>query len=185
MPTYRRWMIPGATYFFTLVTYRRRRIFDRGDNVRLLGDVLRSVRSELPFRTIAMAVLPDHLHYIWSLPRGDADFSTRWKRIKRDFTVRFVGERSDDHEVSSSRRARGERGVWQRRFWEHVVQDDEELEGLCDDIHYNPVKHGYAASPAEWPWSTFARFVKSGHYPPEWGRSQPGTLDRVSSLVGE
>jgi putative transposase len=191
MSEYRRWMIPGETYFFTVITYRRRRIFDREENGRLFGEVLRAVRKDLPFRTIAMVVLPDHLHCVWSLPRGDADYSTRWKQIKRDFTVRFLGDgdgnggSSSDNPVSLARRARGERGVWQRRFWEHVVRDDDELESFCDYIHYNPVKHGYAASPADWKGSTFARFVASGHYPPDWGRSEPASVGRVSSCVGE
>jgi len=187
MSAYRRWMIPGETYFFTVVAYRRRRIFDREENIRLLGDAMRSVRAKFPFRTIATVVLPDHLHCLWSLPRGDADFSTRWKRIKRDFTVQLLGEgnESKDNLVSPERRARGERGVWQRRFWEHVVRDDEELESFCDYIHYNPVKNGYATSPAGWQWSTFARFVASGHYPPDWGRTLPASVDKVSSIIGE
>src|SRR5262245_38232491 len=117
---------------------------------------MRKVREDAPFQTVAMAVLPDHLHCIWSLPRLDSDFSTRWKRIKRDFTVRFLDDGGDanDRPVSLKRRSRGERGVWQRRFWEHLIQDEAELEGLCDYVHYNPVKHGYVSSPREWPWST-------------------------------
>ncbi len=187
MSAYRRWMLPGETYFFTVVTYRRRRIFDREANVRLLGDVMRSVRIASPFRTIAMVILPDHVHCIWSLPRGDPDFSTRWKRIKRDFTIKLLGNgwESNDHRISPERRSRGERGVWQRGFWEHVVRDEAELERLCDYIHYNPTKHGHASSPADWPWSTFARFVASGHYPPDWGRSALPSIDKIGSIVGE
>ena len=111
-----------------------------------------------------MVVLPDHLHCVWSLPRGDADFPTRWKRIKCDFTVRFLGDgnEANDNPVSPRRRARGERGVWQRRFWEHVVRDEEELESFCDYVHYNPLKHGYSTSPGDWPWSTFAAVCRIG-----------------------
>jgi putative transposase len=185
MSEYRRWMVPGGTFFFTVVGYERRLIFEEERQVRLLGDVMRDVRGEAPFRTIAIVVLPDHLHCIWTLPLLDADYPTRWKRIKRDFTVSFLGAGGDDHRVSDERHARGERGVWQRRYWEHVVEDENELECLCDYIHYNPVKHGYVSSPGEWPWSSFARFVASGHYPPEWGRTAPASIDKVASIVGE
>jgi putative transposase len=180
-------MVPGETYFFTVVTYQRRSILDREDHIRLLGRVMRSVRIHSPFRTIAMVVLPDHLHCIWSLPRGDADFSTRWKRIKRDFTVELLGRGSkpDSRPSSLGRDSRGERDVWQRRFWEHIVRDEAELERLCDYIHYNPKKHGHAPSPADWPWSTFGRFVASGHYPPDWGRSSPPSVEKLGSIVGE
>jgi putative transposase len=180
-------MIPGETYYFTVVTYRRRRLFGREESARLLGESMREVRKDAPFRTIAMVVLPDHLHCIWSLPRGDADFSTRWKRIKRDFTVGWLNVGNDDvgWQVPARRRARGERGFWQRRSWEHVVRNDQELEALCDYIHYNPVKHGYTSRPAEWPWSTFSRFVSSGDYSLEWGSTVPTSIDRVVSIVGE
>ncbi len=187
MPNYRRWMIPGETFFFTVVTFRRRKIFVSQRVATILGQAFRTVRRDAPFRTIAMVVLPEHLHCIWSLPPGDADFPTRWKRIKREFTVQYRREIDPDPDagVSPSRRARGERGVWQRRFWEHVVEDQDELEILCDYIHYNPVKHGHAASPAEWPWSTFERFVAGGDYPPDLGRIRRASFDAVASIVGE
>jgi putative transposase len=187
MPDYRRWMIPGETYFFTVVTFGRRRIFEDGRAVAILGDAIRSVRRDAPFQTVAMVVLPEHLHCIWNLPRGDADFSTRWQRIKRGFTVRYIEEIDGhpDDDISPRRRARRERGVWQRRFWEHVVRDEDELERLCDYIHYNPVKHGHASSPSEWPWSTFAWFVAARDYPPDWGRSRPKSIENVVTIVGE
>jgi putative transposase len=166
--------------------YRRRKLFEDEEAVRLLGDVMREVRKDAPFRTTAMVVLPDHLHCIWSLPRGDDDYPTRWKQIKRDFTVRWItdGDEDDDY-ASTSRQARGEEAVWQRRYWEHVVEDERELEALCDYIHYNPVKHGYTTSPAAWPWSTFFRFVASGDYAPDWGNTVPSSIDRAVSIVGE
>lgn len=187
MPNYRRWMIPGETFFFTVVTFKRRKIFVSQRVATILGQAFRTVRRDAPFRTIAMVVLPEHLHCIWSLPPGDADFSTRWKRIKREFTVQYRREIDPDPDagVSPHRRARGERGVWQRRFWEHVVEDQHELEILCDYIHYNPVKHGHASSPAEWPWSTFEKFVAGGDYPPDWGRTRPTSFGAVASIVGE
>jgi putative transposase len=185
MSNYRRWLILGGTYFFTVVCYQRRKLFETEASVRLLSDVMRAVRGTAPFHTIAMVVLPDHLHCIWSLPRLDADYPTRWKRIKRDFTVRYLGTGGNDDDLPGNRRSRGERGLWQRRFWEHVVEDETELERLCDYIHYNPVKHGHAASPQEWPWSTFAQFVARGQYDREWGRAAPRSIDNIASIVGE
>jgi putative transposase len=182
MPDYRRWLVPGATYFFTVVTYERRPIFASEEAVQRLGDVLRQVRRALPFRTIASVLMPDHLHCVWSLPSGDLDFPTRWKKTKREFTVRWIAQQEPQTDVSLSRRSKGERVVWQRRFWEHLVWDEEDLEHCCDYIHYNPVKHGYAASPADWPWSTFKKFVESGAYPAEWGRSLPATLKQVRPM---
>ncbi|MGZ3391080.1 MAG: REP-associated tyrosine transposase [Isosphaeraceae bacterium] len=124
MSDYRRWLVPGATYFFTVVTYQRRLILGSEEAVRLLSDVMREVRKNLPFHTIAMVVLPDHIHCVWSLPPDDLDFSTRWKKIKREFTVHWVALNERQPSVSSSRRFKGERGVWQRRFWEHLVRDE-------------------------------------------------------------
>jgi putative transposase len=169
MSQYRRWLVPGATYFFTVVTYERRRVLQSEEAVHLLGEVMREVRQSLPFQTMAMVVLPDHLHCVWSLPPADLDFSSRWKKIKRDFTVRWIAGDKTSTEVSASRRSKGELAVWQRRFWEHLVRDEGDLERCCVYIHYNPVKHGYAASPADWPWSTFPRFVQAGDYPPRMG----------------
>ncbi len=116
MADYRRWLVPGATYFFTVVTYERRQILASGDAVHLLGDVMREVREASPFHTIASVVMPDHLHCVWSLPPDDQDFSTRWKKIKRNFTLRWIDGGGVDAPVSSPRHSRGERGIWQRRF---------------------------------------------------------------------
>jgi putative transposase len=178
MPQYRRWLIPGATYFFTVVTYQRRPIFQSAQAVHLLGEVMRAVRKSAPFHTIAVVVLPEHLHCVWSLPPEDTDFSTRWKKIKRDFTVRWIEAGGEDSPVSVPRHSRGELGIWQGRFWEHQVRDEDDLEHCCDYIHYNPVKHGHATSPGAWPWSTLNRFVEAGDYPPDWGATLPATLKK-------
>jgi putative transposase len=169
MADYRRWYIPGGTAFFTVVTYRRRSIFTDTTACRLLGRAMRKVREELPFNTVAAAVLPDHLHIIWTLPIGDDDYSTRWKRIKREFTVSWLETGGRPARVTESQQERGHRGVWQRRFYEHQVRDEAELAALCDYIHYNPVKHGYASAPRDWRHSTFRRFVEAGQYSMDWG----------------
>ncbi|HUT95782.1 MAG TPA: transposase, partial [Thermoguttaceae bacterium] len=117
------------------------------------------MRGEFPFETIAACLLPDHLHMIWQLPPGDSDYSGRWKEIKSRFTERWLAGGGTELPVSESRRKRGERGVWQRRFWEHTIQDESDLEIRFDYVHYNPVKHGYVRRPWDWEHSTFRHYV--------------------------
>ena len=176
MADYRRWYMPGGTYFFTVVTYRRRRIFRDPRAAERLGAVLREVRRDAPFETVAIALLWDHLHCIWTLPEGDSDYSMRWNAIKKVFTAGWLACGGVELAQPASRVAKGERGVWQRRFWEHVIRDEDDLERCCDYIHFNPAKHGYVARPADWPWSSFPRFVAAGHYPPDWGTTEPPFL---------
>ena len=173
MAEYRRWYMPGGTCFFTVVTQDRVTIFRDPLAVRLLGDVMRTVRRRSPFRTIAIVVLPDHLHCVWSLPRGDSDYSGRWRWIKGAFTERWLTAGGNEATLSASRVRKGEHGVWQRRFWEHQIRDEADLERHVDYIHYNPVKHGYEARAADWLWSSFSRHVALGQYPPDWGMTEP------------
>ncbi|QEH35109.1 Transposase IS200 like protein [Aquisphaera giovannonii] len=173
MSEYRLWHVPGATYFFTVVTQDRAPMFLDPAAVKRLGVVMRTVRSKRPFRTIAAVLLPDHLHCIWSLPRGDSDFSGRWRWIKGAFTEHWLDEGGSETDPSASRVRKGERGIWQRRFWEHRIQDEDDLERHADYIHYNPVKHGLARRPADWPWSSFLRHVRLGQYAADWGRTEP------------
>ena len=176
MRDYRRWYVPGGTFFFTLVCYGRRPLFGDPSVCALLGDVLRELRDELPFESIAACLLPDHLHAIWQLPAGDSDYSGRWKEIKSRFTERWRAGGGTELPVSESRRKRGERGVWQRRFWEHTIQDESHLETRFDYLHYNPVKHGYVRRPWDWEYSTFRRYVAMGHYDKLWGETEPPGL---------
>ena len=173
MSDYRRWYLPGATYFFTLITCNRQPLFWNSAGREVLGRVMREVCQEQPFSTRAIVLLPDHLHTIWTLPTGDCDYSTRWRKIKGRFASRWVDVGGLEVLPSLSRIAKGERGVWQRRFWERSVRDEVELERLCDYIHFNPVKHGHAGRPQDWPWSSFHRFVRSGDYSADWGRQLP------------
>jgi putative transposase len=160
---YRRARIPGASHFFTLnLADRRSDLLVR--HVGLLRDVVRRVRHTHPFEIEAMVVLPDHLHAIWRLPMGDADFSTRWMLIKSAFSRRLPG----GEPRSSSRIAKGERGIWQRRFWEHLLRDERDFERHVDYIHFNPVKHRVAARPSDWPHSSIHRYIKLGLVPAEW-----------------
>jgi putative transposase len=173
MPDYRRWYQAGGTYFFTVVTCRRLRLFAQPGARRLLALVLREVRDEMPFHTVAMCLLHDHLHAVWTLPDGDTAYSKRWQQIKGRFAQRWIGRGGVEAPVSTAQAGRGLRGIWQRRFWEHLVRDEDDLEALCDYIHYNPVKHGYVRDPADWPFSSFHRFQRLGQYAKGWGATEP------------
>ena len=176
MPDYRRWYQPGGTYFFTVVTYRRWPLFREPAARDLLGTVLREVAEARPFTTVAIVLLWDHLHCVWSLPPGDRDYSGRWQKIKGDFTERWLAAGGRELPVTPAQRARGHRGVWHKRFWEHLVRDEAGLEVRCDYVHYNPVKHGYVRRPWDWTWSSFHRFVEAGSYEWDWGRTEPTHL---------
>lgn len=163
MPEYRRHRVPGASYFFT-VNLRDRDASSLVDNVDLLRQVVARVRALMPFHIDGWAVLPDHLHSIWTLPEGDGDFPRRWQAIKMSFSRRITpGE-----PLSASRRIRGERGIWQRRYWEHTVRDARDYAAHLDYIHFNPVRHGYVTRPADWKLSSFHRTVRQGQYPSTW-----------------
>lgn len=168
MPQYVRAHIPGGTFFFTVALLERRRSL-LTEHVDLLREVIRSVRSHHPFRIDAIVILPDHLHCIWTLTPGDADFSTRWRLIKTAFARRLAA----DERLSAGRRQTGERGIWQRRFWEHTIRDDADLERHVDYVHYNPVKHGHIRSVSDWPYSSFHNYVRRGIYPADWAAA-PG-----------
>ncbi len=164
MTRYRRAYVPGATWFFTvnLADRRSRLLVERID---VLRDAIRHVRKRHPFAIDAMAVMPEHLHAVWTLPPGDADHSLRWRMIKGLFSRRIAeGERR-----SASRIRKRERGIWQRRYWEHLIRDDEDMRRHVDYTHFNPVKHGHAACAAAWPYSTFHREVEAGRLPVRWG----------------
>jgi putative transposase len=171
MPNYIRAYVPGGSYFFTVVLLERhRRLLT--EHVDALRTALISVRRQRPFRIDAMVVLPDHLHCIWTLPPDDADYSTRWRLIKASFARTIApGE-----PLSDRRQRKGERGVWQRRFWEHALRDQRDFNNHCDYIHYNPVKHGHVERVADWPHSSFQRFVADGVYPPDWS-DNPDSVD--------
>ena len=166
MSRYRRAQVGGATYFFTVVTYRRQPLLTRPDVMDALREAHRSVQQAHPFNVDAAVILPDHLHAIWTLPEGDADFGARWGMIKRHVS-KTAGE-TGAAPMTGSMKARRECGLWQRRFWEHLIRDDEDYARHMDYIHYNPVRHGYAKCPADWPHSSFQRCVERGIYPPDW-----------------
>ncbi len=166
---YRRAFTPGGRFFFTLVTEKRRPILAGAESVDVLRTAFRKVRQSRPFVIEAIVIMPDHLHCIWTLPPGDADFATRWRLIKTWFTKHC---RSDLRGIrNASRQSRGEQAIWQHRLWEHVIRDEIDFEHHVDYIHYNPVKHGYVATPNEWQFSSIHKYIKAGMYPPNWGKN--------------
>ena len=161
---YRRATVAGGTYFFTVNLAERKRTL-LVDHVDLLREVFRRVKQRHPFHIDAMVMLPDHLHALRKLPDGDDDFPMRWMLIKSGFSRRIVkGER-----INASRKRKGERGIWQRRYWEHSIRDDRDYEMHVNYIHYNPVKHGYAQKAVDWPYSSIHRYVENGVIPKDWG----------------
>ncbi len=173
MPDYRRWYVPGGTYFFTLVTFDRLAFLTSDQARSLLREAIDEVREEMPLQVVAWVLLPDHLHTVWTLPAGDSRYSERWKRIKGEFSKSYLASGGEEGTRNRSRRRRREAAVWQRHFWEHTVEDEDDLFGCVDYVHWNPVKHGLVRRVRDWPWSTFHRFVKAGHYTTDWGSVDP------------
>ena len=165
---YRRTAVAGASYFFTVVTYRRQPLFAEERAAEMLEEAQSSIQHRWPFILEAQVVLPDHLHALWTLPEGDLDYPTRWRLIKEHFTRAFA----ECHSLparNASRRARGEQTVWQRRYWEHLIKDDRDFTAHLEYIHFNPVRHGLVSAPRDWPNSTFLDWVARGSYDLTWG----------------
>jgi len=164
MSNYQRALTPGGTWFFTVNLLQRRSNDLLVRNIDVLSACVAAERARRTFAIRAWVVLPEHMHWIWTLPVGDADFPTRWRRIKTDFSRALA--RTEQR--SAARVSRGERGIWQRRYWEHQIRDEVDYSRHLDYIHHNPVKHGWARSPALWPHSSFAEMVARGVYPGDW-----------------
>ncbi|HEX5353704.1 MAG TPA: transposase [Rhodanobacteraceae bacterium] len=174
MPNYRRALVPGAVYFFTVVTCRRKPLLASPSAVQTLRESIATVRHILPFTINAWVVLPDHMHAIWVLPDGDSGYSTRWGRIKAEFT------RCSGIQHISGRGLHAD--VWQPRFREHLIRNERDAAAHMDFLHFNPVKHGLVTRVQDWPYSSFHRYVREGLYPADWGGSEPAF---PSTPIGE
>ena len=174
---YRRADDKGGTYFFTV------NLADRNtslliDEIDTLRSVINKVKKQHPFKLDAMVILPEHLHAVFTLPPDDNDFATRWMLIKAGFS-RQLPKRE---KISNSRKRKGERGIWQRRFWEHLIRDELDFERHVDYIHYNPVKHGYVKQAVDWPYSTIHKYIEQGVLDENWGGRYD---DRDNTAFGE
>ena len=164
MPNYRRAKFPGGYYFFTVVMHERQEIFRDAAARELLDGAIEETQARRPFEMTGFCLLPDHLHCIWKLPQGDADFSTRWASIKGIFSRKYMRQTGDGLRPKYRRPSRGEVAIWQKRFWEHQIRDEGDLQKHLNYTHYNPVKHGLVSTVADWPWSTYHKYVKLGMY---------------------
>ena len=165
MSDYKRMYVPGATCFFTVVTFNRLPVFNSPNHITLLRESFRYVIQKKPFVVKAAAVMPNHIHCIWEM-NTDVDYSTRWQMIKTQF-CRTLRSR-----YPAWRRQR----IWQPRFWEHVIRDERDLRCHLDYIHYNPVKHGLVSRPIDWEFSSMRRFVRRGLYEADWGAFEPESI---------
>jgi REP-associated tyrosine transposase len=177
MPDYRRNRIPGATYFFTV------NLLDRHSDllvarIEVLRDAVREVHRRSPFHIDAWVVLPDHMHCLWTLPSEDSDFPGRWRDIKTAFSKSLPAT----EQRSAVMVSRGERGIWQRRYWEHTIRDDRDYAVHMDYIHFNPGKQRLVDNAVDWPFSSFRRCVTGGVYPTAWlgGGTEPASTGERS-----
>ena len=184
MPNYRRTDWAGGSFFFTLSLYDRRRAWLCEELARwALREAITTIRKNYPFTIDAWVLLPDHLHCLWTLPQGDSDYGTRWRLIKSYVTKHIGPQLRLNKPLTISRQQRQEGNLWQRRFWEHLIRDEEDFIRHVDYIHFNPVKHGLVTTVKEWPYSTFHRYVSAGIYSLEWGSDLK--LDENHTNCGE
>jgi len=183
MPNYRRAYVPGGTFFITIVTYRRRSILAEPENVARLRTALRQVMGEAPFHIPAAVVLPDHAHFLWCLPQGDSNYPRRVGQMKILFTRSMQDQSESLNEISRSRHRHRESNIWQRRYWEHTVRNEDEFEAYLDYIHYNPVKHSLTTCPHLWPFSSFGSWVRAGYHAQQWGCRCEGRMPILPAHV--
>lgn len=160
MSCYRRPDVTGATVFFTVALAMRGGTL-LTDRVDLLRHALRQTMAERPFVVDAWVVLPDHMHTVWTMPAGDRDYGTRWRLIKSRFSMELPKGL-----LRPSHVARGERGIWQRRFWEHHIRDEADYAAHVKYCWTNPVKHGFVADAEAWPYSSLHRDKRKGRFTP-------------------
>jgi len=165
MTNYRRIYKSGGTWCFTVNLAERNNKTFLVDNIDQLRQAFRYVKKRRPFDINAAVVLPEHLHTLWTLPPDDSDYSTRWSLLKAHFSRSL----DKDERISASRVSKRERGIWQRRFWAHLITDENDYNQHVDYIHWNPVKHGWAKQVQDWPHSSFHKYVERGVYPLDWG----------------
>lgn len=174
---YRRVYVPNGTYFFTVnLCNRKNPLLIK--HIDILRTSFRQCMKKHPFKIDGIVVMPDHLHLMMTLPKNDSDFSLRIRLIKSCFSYHM----NDDERINLSRRQKGERGIWQRRFWEHCIRNEDDFEQHLNYIHYNPVKHNYVQQPSEWPYSSIHRYIKQGILPKNWACQSIGNFEQYGDF---
>ncbi len=178
MPVYLR-NYEGDCFFFTVVTHKRRNLFNRASYRKMLSEAIRITQKEYPWEMTAIVLMPNHLHMMWTLPPEDRNYSRRISLIKRRFTEKYLQSDGRESNVSESQHKERYRGVWQRKFWEHTIKDAADFKMHLDYIHINPVKHNLTEKPIDWQWSSFHKYVQREWYEPDWiGRVDlPGNIE--------
>lgn len=179
MSNYRRDKTPGGIYFFTLVTYQRIWVFNNDQDVEILRAAMSHVKKHDPFEIDAIVILPEHLHLIMQLNEDDSNYSRKLANIKRNFGKIYQKQYQIESILTNSAIKRSERGIWQRRFWEHRIKNSKDYEAHVNYIHYNPVKHKLVQSVADWKWSSYFKFLKAGFYDKDWGTNAPDDIEGV------
>lgn len=165
MPNYKRYYLNNHYIFITVVTYNRNKILI--ENIDLLKECLKNAKDKFGVEFFGIVIMPDHFHIIMKSKEAQ-DFSKIISTVKRSFT-QAIDEDFKDENISASRIKRNEKGVWQRRFYEHIIRDEKDLYNHLDYIHYNPVKHGYVNNIKDWKFSSFHKFVELKNYDINWG----------------
>lgn len=185
MPNYRRNYTKGGCYFFTVVTDKRAKILCSDLARNCLRQAVTECQTRWPFQGLAWVLLEDHIHTVWTLPEGDDRYSLPWSWLKKEFSKSYLAAGGTEQTRSVSKQQRKERGIWQRRFWEHTLQNETDVEKHIDYIHYNPVKHGLVTCPKDYPYSSFHSYVKEAKYEPMWGCGQSLSFESLAETVGE
>lgn len=181
MSRYRRANAPGGTYFFTVLTYRRREILIEPESRVILREVINEIKLQYPFSIDAWVLLPNHIHSIWTLPPGDSNYPKRWGMIKAGFSKQAKSIFHREGWMNATKTQRRESTCWQRRYWEHQIRNEQDYRRHMDYLHYNPVKHQLVKHVKDWPYSTFHRYVEKGVYTADWC----GATDSTEGEFGE
>jgi len=166
MPNYRRIFVDGYCYFLTIVTYKRTPLII--ENIDLLREGVKKSKAKYPYQIEAVVVLPDHFH-LMIRPKFALDYPKIISVIKQYFS-KYCDPKYYQHITQSDSRSKaGYKPIWQRKYYEHTIRDDNDYTIRLNYIHYNPVKHGYVLQVKDWQYSSFHRYVKKGYYTLEWG----------------
>ena len=169
MPNYRRYYLPGHPVFITNVTFDRKKILTEAENLHLLWDTLFAVKARYEFNLNAYVILPDHFHWIITIPGESLNFSKIMLNFKWNYSMNYKKLNRQNREIH----------IWQRGFWDHIIRDEKDYRNHLDYIHWNPVKHGYVENPSEWEWSSFLEFCEKDVYLPEWGKNEPESIKEM------